>query len=230
MTDSFEDEGLFASTEVSIAHLRALLVQDLEPFLPQPGEKLIRLSVVWTNALLHRTTDLASAAISLFRERRLVPGCVLTRSLYETAAQLYYFQKKLSVAIETEQLKEITDHVVRGAWGSKDGSTKHEAIQILTAVHHLDREFKGFESEYFHLCEYAHPNMKGGLGTYSRIGIQDYEVAFGTNPQGLKMGPFGLGGLDIALRIIKELLERHSKIESSFREVVYRKAPTLFID
>lgn len=225
-----EDKELCASAQEKIESLRALMIEKMEPYSPRSGQKLVRLSVVFRQALLHRMVDLASAAISMFRESRLIPGCALTRSLYETVAQLHYFYKKLAAAVETEQLEEITNHVVRGSWGSKDGSTKHEAIQILTAIKHFNKEFPGVEAEYFHLCEYAHPNMKGGIGTYTRIELATYDVEFGINPQALDMGTFGLVGLDIILQITKDLYDRHTNMESMFREVVYRNAPGMFID
>jgi hypothetical protein len=230
VTDLPQDEELVASAHDSIESLRSLLIPKLGPYSPRPGQKLVRLSIAWHVALLYRTVDLASAALSMFREGRLIPGCTLTRSLYETVAQLSYLYEKQVAAVESQRFEEIMSHVLRGAWGSKDGSTKETAIQVLTAIERLNKSFPGVQDEYFHLCEYAHPNMKGGIGTYTQIEVPAYDVHFGMNPQKLRMGPFGLGGLDIILTIVKELHGRHTEFEAAFQEAVFRNAMGKFTD
>ena len=77
---------------------------------------------------------MASAALTMFEDCRLVPGCTLTRSLFETVAQTYYIQKKMKEAIESKKLEDMHDYVVRGAWGSKDKSTEQEALQVMTLL------------------------------------------------------------------------------------------------
>jgi hypothetical protein len=138
---------------------------------------------------------------------------------------------KATDAVKTQQLEEWCNCVVKGAWGDKEGMFNVDSpLQVLTSIKHLNKEFYGAEREYFHLCEYAHPNMKGGMGTYAKITISEYEVSFGTNPQDLRMGPFGLGDLDIILAIAKEIHDRHMAIEAALFETVRRNAKGLFID
>ncbi len=226
-----EDTEAFAECRETIEHLRGLLVPSLPPYKPGAGEKLLRLSLVWREALFHRVVDLASAAFEMFSAERLVPGCTLTRALFETVANLHFLHKKMVEAIETKKLEKLHDCVVRGAWGDKDGSLKIEtALQVLTSIKHLDKEFQFIEREYFHLCEYAHPNMKGGMGTYSKITLKDYSVMFGTNPQDLEMDPFGLGDLSLILSIAKILHERLRAVEGELFEVVRANAKGIFRD
>ena len=226
-----DDATLLASSEKATAELRALLVQQLPPYVPGPGEKLLRLSFVWRETLFHRVVDLSSSALAMFREGRLIPGCTLTRALYETVANLYLFHKKLLKAVESQDLEDLTNCVIKGAWGSKDRELNvAEPLQVLTSIKHLDKEFYGAEREYFHLCEYAHPNMKGGIGTYSKIEIPAYSVNFGTNPQNLRMGPFGLGGLEIILVVAKELHDRHQAAEKHLIKTVRKNAARHSLD
>jgi len=224
MSDAITDKALVVSLQKEIDELQVRLVLKMPPYSPKPGEKLRRLSLVWREALLHRIVDLSSAALQMFQQGRLVPGCTLTRSVYETVAQLYCFHKKIVTAVEKKNLKEISEQVDKGAWGSKDGSTEVTATNVLTAISHLNKEFKGSEGEYFHLCEYAHPNMKGVLGSYTCFDLPAYNVTFGVNPQRLPVETFGLGGLKLALLVAKELIERHQKIEPLFNEVIERNA------
>ncbi|QVW36202.1 hypothetical protein KIP69_04935 [Geobacter sulfurreducens] len=223
------DKEAIESARAVIEFLKGQLVTQLEPYSQRPGKKLVRLSRVWKESKLYRIVDLASAALTMFEDSRLVPGCTLTRSLYETVAQMYYIQKKMKEAIENKKLEEIHDYVVRGAWGSKDKSTEQEALQVLTAIDHLDKEFGG-KDEYFHLCEYAHPNFKGGIGIYSEIKIPAYDVIFGMNPQGLPITAFGLGALDIILMVAKVLYERHLELEKDFSEFVFANATGVYAD
>ena len=230
MTDPQTGEEYVASAEALVDHLRSQRVSVYPAYEQRPGEKLVRLAFIWRQALLYRIVDLASAALDLFREQRLVPGCTLTRSLYETVAQLNYLHKKVIGFIANPDIPEIADFVIRGSWGSKDQSTEQDAIQVLTAIKHLNKTFPGSEDEYFHLCEYAHPNFKGGLGTYARMEIPSLEVAFGVNPQNLPMVSFGLGGLEIILTIASELFSQLLKTEADFGSAVYVNAVGKYIE
>lgn len=230
MADTRNDCDGLASVQKRIEQLRKILIGAMPPYAPKAGEKLRRLSSIWRQALLHRISDLASAALVMFEQGRLVPGCTLTRSVYETVAQLYLFHKKLAAAVEAKKLADFLEHLDKGAFGSKDGTTDAQAIQVLTAIDHLDKEFTGLRSDYDHLCEYAHPNFKGGLGCYTRFEIPAYNVSFGLNPQSLPMGPFGLGGLDLALQVTSILIERHATAEALLNDLLDREASSFFTD
>jgi hypothetical protein len=224
-----KDKKAIESARSVIEFLKGLLVTQLEPYSQRPGEKLIRLLRVWKESNLYRTVDLSSSALTMFEESRLVPGCTLTRSLFETVAQMYYIQKKMKGAIEDQKFEEIHNFVVRGAWGSKDESTEQEALQVLTAIDHLNKEFGG-KDEYYHLCEYAHPNFKGGLGVYSKIKIPAYDVVFGLNPQELSITTFGLGSLDTILMVAQTLYKRQLELEKDFSEFIFSNAVGIYAD
>jgi hypothetical protein len=230
MTDNRNAAEHIASVESSIGHLRQQLVTSIPPFERRPGEKLVRLAAIWREAQLYRMVDLGSASLAMFQEGRLVPGCTLTRSLYETVAQLHYFKLKLTDFIDNPNIPEIADFAIRMSWGSKERSSHPDPIQILTALKHLNKEFPGSQDEYFHLCEYAHPNFKGALGTYARIERTSLEVAFGINPQNLPMVAFGLGGLDNILTIAGHLYDAYMSVEANFRTMVYKNASDKYLD
>lgn len=230
MDESPNFQAVLANAKANVVTLRSKHVPHIGPYVPAPGVKIARLTVVWREALLLRLVDLSSSAIDLFERERLVPACTLTRSFYETLAQLYYFQKKVKGIASLEQLIEVTDVVVRAAWGSKDGSTEQEAIQVLTAIGHVEKEFPGFKGEYEHLCEYAHPNMKGCLGTYVKIGIPEYNVTFGSNPSQLPIVAFGLGALDIALELSIVIFGRQQLIEEQLHKAIASFASQNFVD
>lgn len=66
--------------------------------------------------------------------------------------------------------------------------------------------------EYNHLCEYAHPNMKGAFATYAHQVVPSLETRFGLNPQGLSMGTWGLSSLEIILLVARETEDRLEKL------------------
>jgi hypothetical protein len=68
----------------------------------------------------------------------------------------------------------------------------------MTAIDHLTKLFPSARTEYDSLCEYAHPNLFGGYGSYVRS-EDKHESHFGLNPLDLPMEPWGQGALHAAL-------------------------------
>jgi len=213
-----------------IETLKGQLSSNLPPIKSKPGEKLIRLSILWRETLLYRIVDLSSTAKDMFQEGRLVPGCTLTRALYESVAMEYYLLSKIKTAIDKQNIDDIHEIIIRGFWGSRDGKTSEKALQVLTAIDHINKVFTGVRSEYDHLCEYAHPNMKGGFGTYTKIDIPILSVEFGQNPQKIPIVAFGLGALEIILRIAIDLHKELLQVENAFSIFVYHHAPGRYKD
>lgn len=230
MTDTSTEHKIFSEVDEHIKILKEQLIGHLPPIKSKPGEKLIRLSILWRETLLHRIVDLGLAAKDMFKDCRLVPGCTLTRALYETVAIEYYFFTKVQQAIDKRIIDEVHEIVIRGFWGSRDGSTKENALQVLTAITHMDKIFTGVRSEYDHLCEYAHPNMKGGFGTYTKIELPIMSVEFGQNPQKLPIEAFGLGALAIILGIAIDLHKELLQFEDTFSKLVHELAPGRYRD
>lgn len=173
--------------------------------------------------------DLADAAIPMFEQCRLVPGCTLTRGVFETVGIQYYIHKKMVEHAERSDPEAIRKLFLSALFGRKDDDSWPEtAIQVLTAIDHMDREFKGFRlrGEYDHLCEYAHPNMHGGFGSYVRQeeGVK-LEAHFGINPQGLDMATWGLIPLHIILVIGAEINNRLCGFHSNFVAMAEKYVP-----
>jgi len=75
------------------------------------------------------------------------------------------------------------------------------------------------------LCEYAHPNLKGGCGSYVRQEGEELEVHFGTNPLGLDMATWGLVPLRIILIIGVEINNRLCGFYPNFVALAEKYAP-----
>lgn len=222
MPDGTTDKLIFEEVKALLEQLRKGLVSYLPPITELHSSKELRLFEIWFQSNLHRVTDLAECALSHFGEGKLVPGCTLTRSVFETVGIQYFVHKKLSTYIETSQKEEIRSLLVRAVFGKKEHETFESPIQVLTAIDHMDKEFKGLSAEYAHLCEYAHPNLLGGFATYVRQS-DDLESYFGLNPQNLEMRTWGLGSLSLILTLCIELRIRLKNTYSQYIHFVVEK-------
>lgn len=204
---------------VLIRSIQDRLIDKFEGIEQTTRQRLLRIYDVWRQVNLRRTTDLAEGAVRFFDEGRLVPACTLTRSVFETIGIQYYLYKKLVFHTVESNPEAIHKLLLSAVFGRRDKEGWPEkSIQILTAMDHLDKRFPGFRAEYDRLCEYAHPNLSGGYGTYVRTEGDKLESHFGSNPQDLRMEPWGQGALRAALSVAdavdRSLCEFHPQFVS----------------
>ncbi len=62
--------------------------------------------------------------------------------------------------------------------GSRDKSTAHEAINIITVLQKADSRYPGIESLYASLSESSHPNYEGVSIGYSDIDRENFVTIF----------------------------------------------------
>ena len=196
MTENPRDEEMLNETRRLLGELESELVESLGPMEPSKNRfGLPQLFEEWRQVNLRRIVDLGDSAHEMFRQERLVPACTLTRSVFETVGILYYVSKKLMEFTKNSAPDSIHSLLMTAVFGQKDTSGGIPPIQVLTAIDHMDKEISGAREQYEHLCEYAHPNMKGGFGTYLCTEPGSFISAFGKNPQGLDMSTWGLTSL-----------------------------------
>lgn len=226
MSERPTDQELLEEAKSLLEKLRSEFVDHLEPVHPTPRARLLQIYKVRRQANLRRIVDLADAAILMFEQCRLVPGCTLTRGVFETVGVQYYIHKKMVQYTEKSDPDSIFKLLLSALFGRKDDSSWPEIpIQVLTAIDHMDKEFKVLRGEYDHLCEYAHPNLKGGFGSYVRQEGEELEVHFGTNPLGLDMATWGLVPLRIILIIGVEINNRLCGFYPNFVALAEKYAP-----
>lgn len=93
---------------------------------------------------------------------------------------------------------------MKGLVGSKDGTTKIESHNILTAVDRLDKEFIGLRRMYDTLCEFTHPNWSGCMGSYSKLDAAKYTLHLGREHANPPVTAFGLVPLIAGLVIFQD--------------------------
>jgi len=62
--------------------------------------------------------------------------------------------------------------------GSRDKSTKHQSINVLTILKHVDGSYPGVLKVYDTLSEAAHPNFEGVCFGYSEVDYERHETSF----------------------------------------------------
>ena len=144
--------------------------------------------------LIHRTSALATAAVEMFEQRRLVPAVVLARAIVETVAVTFNLHKQLVEFCDSKDVEKIDDFVSRGLVGERRSDASVKATNVLTLIDHVEKALPGFRQSYDGLSEYAHPNWSGGLGAFGRIDRKALELHLGPSERtsGLMSGVISL--------------------------------------
>ena len=137
---------------------------------------LLRECVFW------RIHDLLSQAHMLFECQKILGSRILIRSAIETVAVLIYLnlmtEKVLAGTVDFHEFSKTTSKLLIG---SRDGSTKHSSINILTVLKHSNGKYPGINDVFATLSESAHPNWEGICYGYSRVDFKNHEDNFSNN-------------------------------------------------
>jgi hypothetical protein len=134
---------------------------------------LLRESVAW------RLQDLLEQSHSLSKSGGLLGARILLRSAFETLALLVYLNRSMrSVVAGSLDFHAFSDKTTRLLLGSRDKSTSHESISILSVLEGANKRYPGLMEWYTALCESAHPNCEGMLAGYSKADRENYITNF----------------------------------------------------
>ena len=123
---------------------------------------LLRESVAW------RLQDLLEQSLVLSRGGGVLGARILLRSAFETLAVLLYLNKSMrSVVALNLDFHVFSEKTSCLLVGSRDKSTNHEQISILTVLDGANKRYPGLRDWYADLSESAHPNYEGMLLGYS---------------------------------------------------------------
>ncbi len=81
-------------------------------------------------------------------------------------------------ALHARNDSKLTEFLRRTMVASRSEPGLPEAINVLTLIDKVDKDFPGFRKSYDQLSEYAHPNWCGVLGAYSHLDRDSYTVTF----------------------------------------------------
>jgi hypothetical protein len=215
-----------ATIEELIDHLKSCFVDELVEVGQDAGAKLLRLFDVWRQVSLRRIVDLAESADGFFRQSRLLPGNILTRSLVETVAVQFAVWKRLDSLTIASDVNGIHNLLMSVVFGRRDKGEDwpNKSMNVITAIDHLEKRLPGFRSEYERLCEYAHPGLAGGYGMYVRTEGEKLRSFFGQNPLGLEMDHWGRTELRCSMLVAVTFNDFLSEVRPRIQALVEQHA------
>jgi hypothetical protein len=136
-------------------------------------------SLTLRECLFWRVQDLLSQAHLLQGGGHTLGSRILIRSAIESVATLIHLNQLtaqvLNGTLNFHAFDLKTRHLLLG---SRDGSTKHSSINIVTVLSHCDKKYDGLSGIYATLSECAHPNYEGMCIGYSDVDFERYETNF----------------------------------------------------
>ncbi len=138
-------------------------------------------SLVLRELVYWRITDLLNQSNFLAANNHLLGARILLRSTIETLGILIYLNQKTSDVTEGNiTLNSFSDLTAKLMLGSKNKSTKHNAINVTHTILEkwCERKYPGIFKIYADLCESAHPNYEGVCIGYSYVNEKAYETIF----------------------------------------------------
>jgi hypothetical protein len=126
-----------------------------------------------------RSQDLLEQSLLLFDHGHLLGARILLRSALETVAVLILLnQLTRQVLSGSLGFHDFSDKTSVLLLGSRDESTPHKSLNIVTILEKCDTRYPGLMSLYSMLSESAHPNYEGTSIGYSTIDHVDHAVIF----------------------------------------------------
>lgn len=185
--------------------------------------------LVYREALRWRMAELGRAAFEEFEKDRLAAAAVLTRASVETSAALWYLCGKLQVSVESAEVGDIDDYLMKMTVGiatdaPTDPSTGEAVtprpIRIGKFLDRVENDMSGFKRQYGYLSEYAHPNWAGTVYLYSKFDEENGAADFGQNirePDGTRVT--GVNNLSVALLMFERSYNRVSELILDFTKI-----------
>ncbi|MBA9031083.1 hypothetical protein [Rhizobium leguminosarum] len=154
---------------------------------------MLREAVFW------RLHDLMTQSYALHQHRQGLGASILLRSGFESLATPIYLnqimQQVLDGKLSFHAFGKKTSVLLLG---SRDGSTEHQSINIMTILQKCDKPYPGIEKLYAIMSESAHPNYEGMVAGYSKIYHDDYETHFSNRWMEL-YGDRHLGSMELCM-------------------------------
>lgn len=136
-------------------------------------------SLVLRETVFWRAHDLLTQAHYLYKVRHILGSRILIRSAIETVAILIHLNQVTQYVLEGRlSFTEFEDRTRKLLLGSRDGSTKHSSINIVSVLSHCEKKYEGISNVYATLSECAHPNYEGVCFGYSDVDPERHETVF----------------------------------------------------
>lgn len=167
-------------------------------------------SLVLRELTFWRVTDLLNQMVALSNDGHVLGARILLRSTIETLGILIYLNQKTKAVLEgNETFSAFSDMTSQLMLGSKNKTTKIEAINVTTILNKwCEKKYPGIFRIYADLCESAHPNYEGVCFGYSYVNEKEYETIFENRWAELHADNLG----DITLEFLKVFEEEYDNV------------------
>jgi hypothetical protein len=136
---------------------------------------------VWMlrEAVFWRLHDLMTQSYALHQQGHGLGARILLRSSFESLAMLIYLNQLMQQVLDGKlSFHTFGQKTSALLLGSRDGSTEHQSINIVTILQKCDKHYPDIEKLYAILSESAHPNYEGMVAGYSKIDHDEYATHF----------------------------------------------------
>jgi len=136
---------------------------------------------VWMlrEAVFWRLNDLMTQSYALHQQGHGLGARILLRSGFESLATLIYLNHLMQQVLDGKlNFHTFGNKTTTLLLGSRDGSTPHQSINIMTVLEKCDKRYPGIAKLYGLLSESAHPNFEGMVAGYTKIDHDEYETHF----------------------------------------------------
>jgi hypothetical protein len=132
--------------------------------------KVTKRLLVLRETVFWRFHDLLSQSMMLHEAKSTLGARILARSALETLAILIFLGQLIEGVIAGSiAFAKLNSDSMRLLMGSKNKSTREEAINFLTVLAKCEIRYPNISAIYADLCEAAHPNYEGLCGGYSTV-------------------------------------------------------------
>jgi len=135
--------------------------------------------VMCREVLARRFLELARVALDALGKEQFAATAVVTRSVVETGAALWYLGQAVEGAVRGGTSAELKERVFRLLHGSRTTPEAPSAINVLTFIDAADKQVEGVRHSYDRLSEMAHPNWAGTLYLFGRPNREARACVFG---------------------------------------------------
>jgi hypothetical protein len=192
-----------------------------------PISKLPVKVLLYSESLMWRLVELGRAAFENFAADKLVAGIVLTRAVVETSAALWYLCSKVVAAVDSDDVGNIDEYLMKMNVGTATGNTAQDSlpsteqlprpIRVGSFLEQIEKDIEGFSHQYGMLSEYAHPNWAGTVLLYSKTDMETRVTDFGQNLRKAdSTKQLGVMNLNVALELFESSYNRISDVIPAF--------------
>jgi len=180
--------------------------------------------LLYREALIWRMAELARGAFDNFATDSLVSAIVLARAAVETTAALWYLCAKVATAVESKDVGNIDEYLMKLNVGIATGAPTEvkmpRPVRVDKFLKQVERDIPGFSHQYGILSEYAHPNWAGTALVDSKSDMDKRVTYFGKNLRMVdKTKRIGAGNLSVALMMFEQRYNRLAELLPAFTKL-----------